>query len=248
MTYRLRNIVIAVVLAVLAALLTMMYVTSFERRVQSGESKINVLVAKTEIPAGTAGSKAAQLVEEQSVAQRNVAPGAVTDRSALKDLVVTEPIYGGEQITRQRFGSSTEIGVRSELKGNMRAVSVPGDQFQLLAGTLRSGDHVDVVASLKISADKDIHATRIVLRDILVLKAPPTPSGTEHIGASAGNGGPSVLLAVSDTQVQKLFHVTKHGDWTLELRPVVDGVDSPEAIETVASLMRDGLRRKAGGN
>jgi hypothetical protein len=34
----------------------------------------------------------------------------------------------------------------------------------------------------------------------------------------------------------------KHGDWTLQLRPVVDAVDSPETIETAVSLMRDGLR------
>ena len=43
MTYRLRNIVIAVVLAAFAALLTMMYVTSYEKRVQNGEEDVAVL-------------------------------------------------------------------------------------------------------------------------------------------------------------------------------------------------------------
>lgn len=243
MTYRLRNIVIAVVLAAFAALLTMMYVTNYQRHVDKDVADVPVLVATDDIPAGTSGAQAAQRVEERMVEQQNVAPGAVTDPELLKHLVVSQAIYGGEQVTRQRFSNSTEIGVRSQIEGNMRAISVNGDAFQLLAGTLRSGDHVDVVASLKIDPDKDIHATRIVLRDLLVLKPATSPGAESRL--QGGNGGEnfSVLLAVSDTQVQKLFHVIKHGDWTLQLRPVVDAVDSPETLETVASLMRDGLRR-----
>jgi pilus assembly protein CpaB len=242
MTYRLRNIVIAVVLAVFAALLTMMYVTNYQRNVDKNVEDVPVLVATDDIPAGTSGAQAAQRVEERMVEQQDVAPGAVSDPEVLRTLVVSQAIYGGEQVTRQRFSSATEIGVRSQLEGNMRAVAVNGDAFQVLAGTLKNGDHVDVVASLKISADKDVHATRIVLRDLEVLKASGGPT-TESRLNTAGGGGLSVLLAVSDTQVQKLFHVMKHGEWTLQLRPVVDAVDSPETLETVASLMRDGLRR-----
>lgn len=243
MTYRLRNIVIAVVLAVFAALLTMMYVTNYQRHVDKDVADVPVLVATNDIPAGTSGEQAAQRVEERMVEQQDVAPGAVSDKELLKTLVVSQAIYGGEQVTRQRFSSATEIGVRSQLEGNMRAVAVNGDAFQLLAGTLRGGDRVDVVASLKIDPDKDIHATRIVLRDLQVLKPASAPGAESRLQGGSGSENFSVLLAVSDTQVQKLFHVMKHGDWTLQLRPVVDAVDSPETLETVASLMRDGLRR-----
>jgi Flp pilus assembly protein CpaB len=243
MTYRLRNIVIAVVLAVFAALLTMMYVTNYQRHVDKNVADVPVLVATEDIPSGTSGTQAAQHVEERMVEQQDVAPGAVSDPELLKTLVVSQAIYGGEQVTRQRFSSATEIGVRSQLEGNMRAVAVNGDAYQLLAGTLKGGDRVDVVASLKIDPDKDVHATRIILRDLQVLKPAASPGAESRL--QGGNGGEnfSVLLAVSDTQVQKLFHVMKHGDWTLQLRPVVDAVDSPETLETVASLMRDGLRR-----
>jgi pilus assembly protein CpaB len=242
MTYRLRNIVIAVVLAVFAALLTMMYVTNYQRHVDKNVADVPVLVATDDIPAGTSGSAAAQRVEERMVEQQDVAPGAVSDKELLKSLVVSQAIYGGEQVTRQRFSSATEIGVRSQLKGNMRAISVNGDAFQLLAGTLRNGDRVDVVASLTLNADNNVHATRIVLRDLEVLKAVGGESAESKLSPK-GSDNLSVLLAVSDTQVQKLFHVMKHGEWTFQLRPVVDAVDSPETLETVASLMRDGLRR-----
>jgi len=247
MTYRLRNIVIAVVLAAFAALLTMMYVTSYEKRVQNGEEDVAVLVAKSDIPAGVSGAAAMARVETRMVAQRNVAPGAVSEKSQLSEFVVSQPIYAGEQVSRQRFSSSTEIGVRSSLTGNMRAVALAGDGVQLLADTLRAGDRVDLVGSLKISEDKDISATRIVLRDLEVLK-PAGSTGNKRLDSAAGRNQLSVLLAVSDTQVQKLFHVQRHGEWTLQLRPVVDAVDSPESMETNLTILRDGLRGGQGGN
>ena len=181
------------------------------------------------------------------VAQRNVAPGAVSDKSQLEEFVVSQPIYTGEQVSRQRFSSSSEIGVRSSLTGNMRAVAVAGDGVQLLADTLRNGDRVDLVASLKISDDKESSATRVVLRDIEVLKSAAS-TGAKRLDNAAGQNQLSVLLAVSDTQVQKLFHVTRHGVWTLQLRPVVDAVDSPESLETNSTILRDGLRGGQGGN
>jgi len=247
MTYRLRNIVIAVVLAAFAALLTMMYVTSYEKRVQDGEEDVSVLVAKSDIPAGVSGAAAMARVETRMVAQRNVAPGAVSEKSQLSEFVVSQPIYAGEQVSRQRFSSSSEIGVRSSLTGNMRAVALDGDGVQLLADTLRAGDRVDLVGSLKISEDKDISATRIVLRDLEVLK-PAGSTGNKRLDSAAGRNQLSVLLAVSDTQVQKLFHVQRHGEWTLQLRPVVDAVDSPESMETNLTILRDGLRGGQGGN
>ena len=181
------------------------------------------------------------------VAQRNVAPGAVSEKSQLEEFVVSSTIYAGEQVSRQRFSSSTEIGVRSSLTGNMRAVAVAGDGVQLLAGTLKAGDRVDLVSSLKLDAEDDVWATRIVLRDIEVLK-PSTTSGEKQLDNPAGRGQLSVLLAVSDTQVQKLFHVQQHGKWTFQLRPVVDAVDSPESLETTPTILRDGLRGGQGGN
>jgi Flp pilus assembly protein CpaB len=247
MTYRLRNIVIAVVLAAFAALLTMMYVTSYEKRVQNGEEDVSVLVATSDIPAGISGAAAMARVEERMVAQRNVAPGAVSEKSQLEEFVVSQPIYAGEQVSRQRFSSSSEIGVRSSLTGNMRAFALSGDGVQLLADTLRAGDRVDLVASLKISEEKEGSATRIVLRDIEVLK-PAGATGNKRLDNAAGRNQLSVLLAVSDTQVQKLFHVQRHGEWALQLRPVVDAVDSPEILETNSTILRDGLRGGQGGN
>ena len=57
MSYRVRNIGIAVALAVLAALLTIFYVSNYKKSVQHGEDLVPVWVAASDISVGTAGSE-----------------------------------------------------------------------------------------------------------------------------------------------------------------------------------------------
>lgn len=238
MTYRIRTIMIAVALAVIAALLVMLYVTSYKRSVQQSQSDVSVYVAAKDIPAGTAGVDIVKghLLTQESVARHDVVAGAIADPNQLAKLVLSQPLYQGEQVTLRRFATSTDEGVRSELKGTQRAVEIPGTPEQLLAGTLQPGDHVDVVANLHLPNNTD--ATRIVLRDLRVLTAPKAPTS----GTPVGNAT-SVQLAVSDTQVQRLFFVVKNADWTLELRPVVNASDSAERVDTIDSVLSAGLRR-----
>ena len=77
MTYRVRNIAIAVALAVVAALLTTFYVTNYKKSVQSGEASVTVYVAARDIPIGTAGSDVVdrKWIRSEQIDRRNVVPG-----------------------------------------------------------------------------------------------------------------------------------------------------------------------------
>lgn len=245
MTYRLRNIVIAVVLASLAALLTTYYVASYKRNVQREEKPVPVLVASRDIPAGASGAEVVEgkLLSVQRVARRSVVPGAFADPGQVEKLVATERIYAGEQVTERRFRPVEERGVRAELAGNLRALQVPGDQHQLLAGTLKAGDRVDVVATWKFPESSQNHVSRIVLRDLLVLRGPSFAGASAKL-TSSPNADVSVLLAVTDSQAQKLFWVIRNGEWSLQLRAPHDAADSPEGVESSASLLADGLTKE----
>jgi Flp pilus assembly protein CpaB len=241
MTYRLRNISIAIALALVAALLTSFYVANYQSNVRKDEANVPVFVAKKDIPAGVTGSDIASkgMLEKSEVARRSVVPGSISNPAQLASLVTTQPIFAGEQVSTRRFATPSERGIGAQLKGTMRAFQLPGDQHQLLAGTLKAGDRVDVIASIKVS-QADVFATRIVLRDIEVLRA--SGAGGVEEGIADQTSSQSVLLAVTDTQVQKLFHVSKHGEWSLQLRPPIKATDSPETIQFVGSILRDGLR------
>ena len=249
MTYRLRNIAIAVALAVLAAMIVSFYVKQQKEDLQRGQTLTAVYVAKEDIPVGTPGSEIASKVERVEVTKDAAAPGAIVNPSDLEGKVSTEQVYANEQVSLLRFSNPTEQGIRSQLSGTLRAVQVPGDEHQLLAGTLKDGDRVDLVANLKYKlvnfgksgGAQDNVATRGVLRDILVLQATEAADDAKRL--SSDSQDKFVLLALTDAQAEKLFFVMKNGDWTLQLRPTKDPADSPESIETVATVLGDGLSR-----
>jgi Flp pilus assembly protein CpaB len=256
MTYRVRNIGIAVALAAVAALLTSFYVTSYKRHVQRGEDQVTVLVAKHDIAEGTPGGEAAHGLVSEQVPRRSVVPGAISSRDQIQNLVATQKTLEGEQVSTRRFSPVAERGPRADLKGNLRAMQIQGDVNQTLAGTLRNGDHVDVVATFKYhfasgASQDNFSATRVVLRDLKVLQAPDGPAPGAKLTSGLQNDF-SVMLAVTDQQAQKLNFVmtttggnaTSGSGWSLQLRPVVHAADSPESVTTLGTVLRDGLSKE----
>src|SRR5687767_5741248 len=239
MTYRLRNIAIAVALAVLAAMIVSFYVKQQKEDLQRGQTLTAVYVATEDIPEGTAGSDVAGKVTRVEVAKDAVAPGAIVQPEDLEGKVSTQVIYANEQITLLRFADPTAQGIRSQLSGTLRALQVPGDEHQLLAGTLKDGDRIDVVGSWNVPESAKNHFSRTILRDILVLQAPLTSEVSERLNADSEDK--FVMLALTDAQSQKMFWIMKNGDWSLELRPTKDPADSPESAEKEFTLLTDGM-------
>lgn len=249
MTYRVKNITIAVALALVAALLTSFYVTNYQRNVRKDETNVPVWVATRDIPAGTSGADLQQkdFLEQTEVVRRSVVPGAISSPDQVAELVAVQPVYAGEQVSTRRFASPSQRGVKAQLTGVQRAISLNGDQHQLLAGTVRAGDKVDVVATFEAGGDVGgkVYMTRVVLRDLEVLRAPAGAAAAEKITSGAQEGAFAVMLKVTDTQVQKLHWVyTAAEQWHLELRPGTDAADSPENVESWYSVLRDGVNQK----
>jgi Flp pilus assembly protein CpaB len=237
---------IAVALAAVAALLTSFYVTSYKRHVQRGEDHVTVLVAKAKIPEGTTGTDASKMLTPLDVPRKSVVPGAVSSGDQLQGLIATQTTLEGEQVTTQRFSPKTNVGVRGQLTGTLRALSLEGDQNQLLAGTLKDGDHVDFVAAIKKPGEQDIYYARMLVRDLKVLQAPSAPPvGTKITGGA--NSNYSAMLALTDSQAQKIQYVLANASgegptrWHLELRPATHGADSPDHVDSFNSVITDGL-------
>lgn len=235
-TIRIRTIVLAGLLAVAAAILTLIAVT----RANGGTAApataktAPVLVATHDLAVGASATQALKdgSIVVRQLPQASIQPGALADASPLAGELVVQPIYAGEQVTARRFGPSGAQGLRSDLTGDMRILSVPGDANQLLAGTLQDGDRVDVVASLKDGQDQTPYA-KVVLRGLLVLKAAEATSGSAD-----GSATPlSATLELSDAQAQSLFFVLRNGDWTFALRPTSKPSSTVPLPRTSASTL-----------
>ena len=249
MTYQLRNVVVAVALGLLAAVLVTVYVTNYRKHVQHGQQNVAVLVAAEDIPSGTSGSAivSGHMLKQLTVPRTALTPGAISSPDEIVRLVSTDQIMAGEQVSTRRFGNAAELGVRAQLKGTQRAVQVAGNPNQLLAGTLRVGDHVDLVANVSSEANgQTIHYDRIVIRNLLVLRA---PAAVDPKSGLSGGQSESVMLRMTDSQSPKFYWAVKNADparssdggWALALRPVGTAADAPTVVETFKTVLLDGL-------
>jgi Flp pilus assembly protein CpaB len=244
--YRLRNTLVAGGLAVVGALLVFLYISTYRKHVQTGADLVTVLVAGRDIPAGTDASTVEGSLKSESVLRRNVVTGAISHPGNISGLVVSQPILEGQQVTVRQFSPLRQQGVLATISGNLRAIALPGDGTQLLNGIVKDGDHVDVVANIKYTlqtasgtSNVNLVASRVILRDLLVLQS-PTTAGTTGL-AGVQTSGTSITLAVTDSQAQKLLFAVKNGDWWLVLRPVAKPTDVPDSVETMQSILGDGL-------
>jgi hypothetical protein len=91
----------------------------------------------------------------------------------------------------------------------------------------------------------DFDVSRIIVRDIVVLKAPEVDAtGGTKLGSTSST--PPVILSVPDTVVPKItftMHAGTDALW-LVLRPGSGSQDGPITLATVKSVIFDGLNAR----
>jgi len=243
---KLRNLALPLGLAVAAAILVGLYVISYRNSVTHGAGLVKVYVAARDIPAGTDGSSiaAGAYMKTQTVPHRAVVDGAITSVAPLTSLSTRGQIYKGEQITLRQFAPVAQGGIFAKFSGKERVVVVPGDSFQLLSGQLSDGDRIDVLATAKYHNSKGYAraGARVVLRNLLVLKA---PEGSSPTSTSTITGQPSisVTLVMTDDQAQTMAWALKQADWFFALRPTNHPANSRGRLETLYTFLAHGLPR-----
>jgi len=261
MTYNVRNIAIALVLAAVAAFLVIAYTGDVQKKAKSSQQTVAVLRATQDIPAGTPASDAiakGQLKVEQVVQQDEI-PNVLHDTGSLDGTLISDgPIFQGQQVTASMFKPSSQTTVISRIDTTYRAIEIQLGKQAILSGTLAPGDHVDLVGTYTIhpsDGGADFDVSRIIVRDVEVLQAPEVTdgsSGTKLGQANNSSSGDSVILKVPDSVVPKITFTLHAGDGALwfVLRPNSEcngdpnqknGCEGPTTLATVKSVVFDGL-------
>jgi Flp pilus assembly protein CpaB len=233
-TYSLRNIAVAAALGITAVVLTMIYVAGTRSNAAGGGALVTVYVATRDIPANSTGTRLAAngAIARASVPEARVVPGAVRSPGELNGLVTVEEVYRGEQLTTHQLAPLRARGVVSGLRGPLRVLAVAGDAQQLLVGMAKSGDRVDVLASVKVG-DHDQAVSRIILRNLLLLRG---PHATGDDKSAASDQTYAAALELTDAQAERLYYALQNGDWSLMLRPVLHPGQSWSRPQTAESL------------
>jgi Flp pilus assembly protein CpaB len=260
MSYSVRNIVIALILAVVAAGLVIMYTSNVKSQADKSIKTTTVVVSKGDIVAGTPLNTLVTggAFTTHQVATKDVVPGAFTSISSLNTSLATATnITAGAQVTPAMFSNSNDTAIVNQIHGTMRAVQMAFNANRVLGGTLKAGDHIDIYGETTIQASNNNSkysqqtvAARIITNvevlstyDTGVASPPLTSaSGTNSSSGTAdGSGGDSVILAIPQNLLADLMLVRAGGGFWMALRPSHGAQDTGTSVATPCSVFGTGL-------
>lgn len=236
------TVTLAVLAALLAGILVLVYVNRYRDSLKSGAAPVTVLVAKATITKGTPGRLVAaqQLFTVTTIRESQLRDGAFSDPASLVGRAATHDIYAGEQLTAADFGASA-TSASTALTARQRIVSVPLDAAHGLSTELSVGDHVDVYGGftvvpigangLPVSSSQPRPVLKLLMQNIVVADIKRQGSG---LGA---NSGSTVSLRVDDLQAAKLAFASDNGKVWLALRPAAGGKASRPSLVTLETLL-----------
>ncbi len=159
---------VALVCGGLAALLSFIYLQDLNRQRTPKAPPVTtkeVVVARANLPANTILTRDMLAVRKMELAQ--IPKLAVTEAASIEGYVAVEPLTALQPIARSQVMPRTAaFGLAGIVPPGMRAVTVAVDPVTGVAGLLKAGDRVDVVATFEIG---ETLVARTVLQDIELL-------------------------------------------------------------------------------
>lgn len=234
----------AVLVALLGTALVFVYVRGADSRAQERYETVEVLKAAAPIAAGESIDQAAAAgkLALLPVAQGDVLPNAQTAIDSLTGLVATVPIYPGEQIITDKFGSEAETTSPLQIPKGMLAVSINLTDPARVAGFVNPGSEVTVFLT-GTQEGTGLAFTRILLPRVTVLgvgsTTPTTTTTTTAEGAQTTEQLPRTLmtLAVDQKDAQKVLFASSNGELAFGLLTGQSSV-RPDAGVTAGDLFK----------
>lgn len=167
-----------------------------------------------------------QTLTEEDLRVEKVRPAFVPEttfqyREDVIGRVPRERILQGEFIREERLADpESGVGLNAIIPRGMRAVSINITDGSAVSGFLNPGNYVDVLVTLQ-GTDKT-EKTITLIQACYVLAVDDRLGGDYGPRRTEGSVRPSVTLAVTPEQAEKLAHAHIKGDVTLTLRNDID--------------------------
>ena len=222
-------IAVGIIVAVIAAILLIVYITRYKSSVDSSAAAVPVLVAKNLIPKGTPGSVVAtkQLYQNTSVPEDKVQSGAISDPNALNGRTAIADVYPGSQLTLNNFTAEASTALNAQLAGRERAITITIDPVKGSLANVASGDKVDIYTQLEREGRTVIQLFRA---GVTVLSAP---------GASGGN----VVLKVGAKDASNVLYAANQTTLYFVVRPASGAAPTPGSLADLSTVIASSRAR-----
>ncbi len=211
-------------------------------------SQTSVLVAKKDIPKGTIVDT--DNFDTSIVPNQFVQPGAVTSLDRIAGMITLVPIAKGEQVTLSKLTYLKQAGGLAEVTPpGKRAVTISIDNIASLAGMVKAGDYVDVIAMIPqaVPIGDGKTATQLAVlpmfQNVLILAVGQETSAAVRTDSrikkeTKQETNPLITLALTPQEASLIAFVQEQGKIRLTLRSPTDSKIEPIQPASWDALMQ----------
>lgn len=236
----------AVALALVGALLIIVYANGADSRAMASMEPKDVLVVTKAVPAGTAVSDIAASLEIKKLPASAVSTSALSNLDGKAGTVTGVNLVPGEQLLAERLIAPADAKGASSVKvpPGFQEVSFQLEPQRVVGGQITAGDHVGVAMNFKGGADKvkPGETTQLTLRKVLVTSIQGAPAASTK-GDNASQSAPVpagaliITVAVNDVDANKIIFTSINGELWLTKEPM-DATDSGPRIEHLDTVYK----------
>jgi len=240
-------LLIALVLGLLAALVSISAIRSAEKRARDGWDPVQVVCAAADVDEGT------EL--DGSMAQTCPLPSRVVTESFIRieegeDPVsvvagqrVLVPLKKGDPILYSHFESSQEISLSESVPQGLRAVAIEVTEKASVGQWIKPSDHVDVVGTFRDLETRELMAVTM-LQNVVVLATGKITGNSTYVAEEDKRWQHAVLL-VAPEEAEMVALASEYGSLTLTLRNTKDiEVPNSDRKKTDVSTLLTGQQKE----
>jgi pilus assembly protein CpaB len=241
-----RFLAIAGAAALMTSIMAVMYLNNAGSGLEAGGTKITVMSLKEDVVAGT------PLTEDNTttidVPKAYLPKGYIEDAAKLKDRVAIAPMVAGEPIIDARISApDAKFGIAYLLKRGERAKTISVDSASGMAGLIKPGNEVDLMATITDPNNSDrligtpvMQKARVIaVGSHLLGEVPKTAEEQAAEGDSGISSDNTVTLALPNDKIAVIALLEELGKLKMVLRAADDNsiVKSPFTDEVIMSLV-----------
>ncbi|ATW26023.1 Flp pilus assembly protein CpaB [Candidatus Formimonas warabiya] len=232
---------LAVVFGLATSVLLYKYLADAKHALDNTEY-VKIVVAAQDIPAKTKITE--KMVAFKEIPQSYQHPKETTHAEDVVNRILLIPVTAGESIMINQVLDADDRteGLAFIVPKGKRALTVPVDEVSGIAGLLKPGDSVDVLATVVIN---EVAYTSVPLQDIEVLAVGKEMDEKSDTSQKDPKEYKTVTLAVTFTQAKRLMMASQRGVIRLMLRSPIDnswGYSAPSKLE---DLLNENINQKA---
>ena len=196
------------------------------------DDSVGLVVAKSNIAVGT--TLRAEMVELAPIPPKMIPRGAFAKLDDVVGRSLRHPLFAGEAVIEPKLAEKgAGGGLTTLIPQGLRAITVKVNEFSGVAGFIKPGNYVDVLANFR-KGEIGATTSRVVLQRVKVLAVDQMYRNDE--GQSNAVVVNAVTLLVTPPQAEALALAASQGTLQLAMRNDVDDSEGQTSGVTLAQL------------